>query len=183
MLNFVTGNKIKFKSAQEYLHSLEIAITQKDLSLEEIQSDSIETIVVHKANQAFNILSSPILITDHGWSIHGLKGFPGPYMKYMNEWFTAQNFLDLTKNLKDRRIILHEVVCFKDNSGYKVFSKDHQGTLLSEIKGDETIYPAMTICSFIPGISEAEAIKSGQQSFDSTSIWEEFSNWYKNHTK
>lgn len=179
MVYFVTSNARKFQNAERILNSFDVSIQNKDVPLYEIQSDDIEKIVIHKAHQAFEIMNTPLLITDHGWSIPGLNGFPGPYMKYMNQWLSAQNFLDLTYPLTDRRIILNEVVCFIDRETYKLFNKTHEGTLLKEIKGDPTLYPAMTISSFIPGISEAESIKEGKHSFDSTSLWEEVATYLK----
>jgi len=180
MLYFVSSNKRKFANAQRILKNHSIDIKNIDIPLLEIQSNFIKEIVLHKADQAFSTLNKPLLISDHGWEIPGLKGFPGPYMKYMNEWLTAQNFLDLTKNLTDRRIFLHEFVCFKNQTQTKIFKQTHTGVLLKTIQGDPDIdYPAMTICSFIPGLSEAEAIKSGKHSFNSEELWENFANWYE----
>lgn len=177
MLYFISSNKWKILNAQHYLQQLNISFQIRDLPITEIQADSIEDIVLHKAEQAYSLLQEPLLITDHGWFIHGLKGFPGPYMKYINEWFTPQNFLELTQNLKDRNVTLQEIVCYKDQTSQKIFKQEHAGELLNEIRGEG--YPAMTIISFIKGMSNAEARNKGISPVDSSTLWREFATWYK----
>lgn len=176
-LYFISSNKSKIKDAQEELSKLDIQITPHELSIIEIQSDKIEEITHDKAEQAFKQLQEQLIITDHGWYIPGLNGFPGPYMKYMNEWLTPQDFLNLTKDLTDRKIIMKEVVCYKDATQTKIFTLDHTGILLTESRG--TGDPIMTIASFLPGMSNAEARNKGLKPRDSSPLWNEFAKWYK----
>lgn len=179
MLYFITSNKRKLDHARPFLKKHNIEIIEENLPITEIQSDSIEEITKNKAEQAFAILKKPLLITDHGWFILGLNGFPGPYMKYMNEWLTPQNFLDLTKNLTDRRILLQQVVCYKDQNSTKLFIQEDEGILLKEIRGNSYDSPAMTIVSYRKGYSNAEAREKGIQVFDTSKLWKEFAEWYE----
>jgi non-canonical purine NTP pyrophosphatase (RdgB/HAM1 family) len=176
MLYYVTSNKEKIITAKKHLDPHNISFTSRTLPLIEIQSDSIEEITVDKAKQAFEILKQSLLVNDHGWDIPGLNGFPGPYMKYMNEWLSSQDFLNLTKDLKDRTIILHEVACFKDDKITKIFKTDFHGTLIKEIRGRAD--PAMSIVTFDNVKTVAEYMEGKISPFKENAVWEEFAEWY-----
>lgn len=179
MLYFVSSNKIKISNAKAQLAKFHIEIKPVTLDIQEIQSDTSELIALDKAEKAFDILKKPLLITDHGWAVHGLNGFPGPFMHYINNWFTPNNFLELTQNLTDRRVTLQEVVVYKDKTHTKLFRQDHTGELLKEIRGLIGQDPFMTIVSHIKGMSNIEARNKDINPIDSSKLWLEFSNWYK----
>lgn len=177
MLYFITGNTDKTRMAETHLQPKNIPYTVKSLPLIEIQSNSIEEIAKSKAEQAFMQLQKPLIVSDHGWSIPGLNGFPGPFMKYMNEWLTPQDFLHLTQNLKNRRIILTDVICFKDKAETKIFSSELTGHLIKEIKGD--YLPAMTITTFDNNKTVAQYFEESIDPFHNNQTWKEFVEWYE----
>lgn len=178
MFYYITGNNHKKEIAARYLPRLGVAYEVLSLPIEEIQSANAEAVALAKAEAAFEQVRKPILVNDHGWSIPGLNGFPGAYMKYMNEWLSPHDFLQLTKDLIDRRIILTEIICYKDSEVTKTFTKEHVGELLKEIQGSTP--PAMTItCLTNDGIAAAEKIANHEVAFDEYPIWEEFATWYK----
>lgn len=176
MLYFVTGNKDKIRTAETYLYPHNIQFTTQSLQITEIQSESIEDIAKDKAEQAYLALKQPLIVNDHGWSIPGLSGFPGAFMKYMNEWLTPQDFLNLTRELKDRRIILTDVLCFTDGNQTKIFKSELTGTLITEIKGSKP--HAMTITTFDNQKTVAEYFDEDIDPFAHNKTWEEFSSWY-----
>ncbi|HVS58790.1 MAG TPA: non-canonical purine NTP pyrophosphatase [Candidatus Saccharimonadales bacterium] len=158
-LLFVTSNDHKVLTAKHVCKQFDISVTRHNLDLQEIQSISGETIAKHKAHQAFDLLKQPLVVTDDTWEIPGLNGFPGPYMKYVNQWFTPTDFLRLTKPLKDRRIILHQIICYQDSSGQKIFTHPVEGILLAEARGVSS-YPIFTIVSFDGGKHSSAEINS-----------------------
>ncbi len=160
-LIFITGNPHKIRAAQHILHSFGATIQSRSLDIPEIQSENSEDIVRDKAQKAFDIVQQPLIVNDDSWIIPGLRGFPGPYMKDINQWFTAEDFLRLTLPLKDRRVFLRQYVIYQDQSQTHLIKVDIEGTLLTEIKG-QSENPNDQIISFNDqGLSNAEARSQG----------------------
>ena len=134
-LFYITENKHKFKEAEKYANDFDISLIQKKLKIKEIQSGSIKDIAKNKAEQAYNILKKPLVVSDSGWSIPSLGGFPGPYMHYINEWFSAKDFLNLMKDKKDKTIILEHVVCAASQKGFKLFKDEIKGCFVNYEEG------------------------------------------------
>ena len=179
MLYFVTENKDKIASAKLLLGRHGIEIESKSLPLIEIQSDSQEEIAIYKAEQAFEQLRQPLLVKDDGWYISALNGFPGVYMKYVNQWFTAEDFLNLLQPYSNRDVIFKEAVCYIDKFQKKIFIRDVKGTVLKEPKGKGK--SSARVISFREDQKTmAECLNEGIHFVDEgESIWHEFAQWYK----
>ena len=180
VLTFATTNGHKLLAAKHVCAQFGIDITPKRLKLQEIQSTSGEEIALYKARQAFEKLKRPVVVTDDLWSIEGLNGFPGPYMKQMNQWLTPADVMRLIAPLSDRQVILHNYLCYQDQHQTKVFHVAIQGTLLGEVRG-KSKYPIFTIVSFDGGQhSAAEANRSGQTALKQRhTAWHELCQWLK----
>jgi XTP/dITP diphosphohydrolase len=136
---FVTSNDHKVTIAKTVCDGAGIEFERKDVDFLEIQSDNAKEIALHKARQAYAEFNEPVAVTDDSWMFPGLNGFPGPYMKYMNQWLTPQDFLNLTKDLDDRRVFMRQAVAYKDGDTEKVFEADIEAVLLKEIRGQSKI--------------------------------------------
>lgn len=179
MIYYVTGNESKFKTAVAYLEPLGIILEQKVLDVEEIQPDSIVKVSEDKVKKAFKIAHVPLFVNDSGWEIPALNGFPGPYMKYMNDWFSPDDFLRLMEGKPDRRIILKQVITYVDKNGTKVFENDTEGIVLEKV-GDSPGRSSDRVISLGDGISMADQKAKGNYKFDGESdLWKEFSDWLK----
>jgi XTP/dITP diphosphohydrolase len=177
MLYFISSNKNKIARAELFLSPFNISFTPKDLELVEIQSHSIEEIAIDKAKNAFDILKQPLFVNDHGWFITALNGFPGAYMKYVNEWFTPQDFLNLMRGKKNREMIFTETICFTDGTTTKTFSETKIGHVLYKSKGKNI--PWMTVSSFSDDdTSIAEKLATSPSAINTSKIYEEFAKWY-----
>lgn len=160
-LTFVTGNQYKLRAARQILNDFDIQITSQALDIPEIQSENGEDIVRDKAQKAYDRLQQPLIVNDDSWIIPGLRGFPGPYMKDINNWFTAEDFLRLTLPLQDRRVFLRQYVIYQDSQQAHLITVDIEGILLKEIKG-QAENPNDRIISFNgQGLSNAEARAQG----------------------
>jgi XTP/dITP diphosphohydrolase len=180
-LTFVTGNSIKFKSAQRICGSYDIALQQFSMDIPEIQSHESEAIARDKALRVYEQLKRPIIISDDTWLINGLRGFPGPYMKFVNDSFTADDWLRLTAPLQDRGIILRQIIIFQDGDKQQLFSTDIPGVLLDKIRG-KSVYPHNTIMSFDGGRqSIAEMITTQGSALAASKLrtsWHDLCEWF-----
>lgn len=98
---YATGNQGKINTAQKALSPYGVELEGTKLNIIEPQTDSIEEISLSKAKQAYKLVKKPIFVSDSGWYIIALKGFPGPFMTYINKWFDPQDFLNLMSDKKD----------------------------------------------------------------------------------
>jgi XTP/dITP diphosphohydrolase len=109
---FVTGNQYKFKVAKKAAEKFGIHLIRKELETPEIQSTDLEKIAAFSAQWASDKLQKPVVLTDAGYYIEALKGFPGPFIKYANNWLTASDFLKLMKGKKNRAIITKDCLAY-----------------------------------------------------------------------
>jgi XTP/dITP diphosphohydrolase len=176
---FVTSNHHKVQTARAVCTKFDIDFTHQSHDLTEIQADDGEIIARDKAHQAFEYYQKPVAVTDDNWLIPGLNGFPGPYMKYMNQWLKPQDFVNLTRQLKDRRIIMRQIIAYRNADREKVFSVDIPAVLLKEPRGKSEI-PHFAVISFDGGQhSAAEIEASGQVVIaDQANAWHEFCQWF-----
>ncbi len=179
---FASGNAEKFQIAHAVCEPLGITLIQKRFDIDEIQGEDSEVIVRDKVQRAFELAKAPVIVSDDSWNIPGLNGFPGPYMKSMDHWFTPEDFLNLTRALKDRRIILTQHLAYRDNSIEKVFRKKYVGTLLTEARGayGKPLHKIVTMPGD-NGLSIAEAYDRGtvRADRDVAAGWRELVAWYK----
>lgn len=177
---FVTGNDVKFHTAQTVGRQFGVEVIQHDLKMLEMQADNGEEVASYKAEQAYSELGQPLVVSDDSWTIPGLQGFPGPYMRYINEWFRPQDWLNLTAPLENREIYLQQVVVYQAENEQRVFATHIAGTLLREIRG-ESKFPHFTITSFDNGEhSAAEVTGSGSSSVSHLhNAWHDLFAWLK----
>jgi XTP/dITP diphosphohydrolase len=180
-LLFATTNPEKFITAKHTCATYDIEVTQARAEIIEIQAQEIETIARDKGTKAFTALKSPVVVTDDSWAILGLKGFPGPYMHSINDWFTPEDFLRLTSSLKDRRVVLTQNLIYTDEHEQKVFMTQSEGRLLKEIRGTSSS-ASYTIISLPDdeGLSLAEvyANDSDKSARAAAKVWHDFAQWF-----
>lgn len=178
---FVTSNDHKVKTAKAVCAAAGLSFSHKHLDLLEIQADDGEAVARHKVRQAFQACKSPVVVTDDNWDIPGLRGFPGPYMRHINQWFEPKDFINLTRGLADRRIIMSHILAYKDGQTEKIFTVDIPATLLKEPRG-ESIITHFKVISLDGGQhSTAEAEADGSSAIANTAnAWHDFCEWFQN---
>ncbi len=133
----VTGNTRKFTIGATACARQGVTLVQHSIDVDEVQGDNYRYIAEQKARAAYETIKQPLVVTDDAWEIHGLQGFPGAYMKHVNQWFTVEDFLRLTRGLDDRSVSLHQQVAYYDGETIKVFEHTVHGTLLTEARGKQ----------------------------------------------
>lgn len=134
-LTFVTGNTQKFIPAERVCSTYGIRLSQASPEIHEIQSEDGEVIARSKAAAAYEIIRSPVVVTDDSWHITALNGFPGAYMKSMNHWFETEDFLRLMRGRADRSVTLMQYLVYQDEDRQELVTRKVTGTILDEPRG------------------------------------------------
>ncbi len=133
-LIFATSNTGKFAWLERALRIAEMHDVQpimKKMDLVEIQSDSIEAISLHKAEQAYALVKQPVLVLDGGFYIKELNGFPGPFLRYMIDQMGVHAIAKLAGTLTDTSCSFKNVVTYMDENGQPHQFTDDTGTIFT----------------------------------------------------
>ena len=109
---FVTSNVHKFQEARRILSEYKIATAKLKVEALEIQDDRLENIAKFSALDAVRNCGLPVFVEDAGLFIDALKGFPGPYSKYVYNTLGLTGILKLMKDVTDRSAHFKSVVAF-----------------------------------------------------------------------
>ncbi|MDR2063799.1 MAG: hypothetical protein LBQ02_03365 [Candidatus Nomurabacteria bacterium] len=184
-LIFVTGNQRKIDNVKPIFDKYGIDFMAVAVDIHEIQHHDPMEITKAKVIAAYDIIKKPVLVNDTSWSIPALNGFPGGYMKDVNHWFTAEDWLNIMKNKTDRTIIAQEKTAFYDGQSLKLFEEDVSGFFLDQPRGKCDTKLELVV-SLYDGISIAEHYemekKHGRQLFH-REHWVEFAKWYLSQTE
>jgi non-canonical purine NTP pyrophosphatase (RdgB/HAM1 family) len=120
VLNYVTTNEYKFGLASELVADLSngrIALQQCNLETPEIQSDSVEEIASSSARWAAQKIGAPAVAMDVGFSINALNGFPGPFVKYINDWLSPTDILKMMAGKSERSSFFIDALAYAHPNG------------------------------------------------------------------
>ncbi len=132
-LVYVTGNELKFKVALQSLQGSGILLERRSLDVPEIQSSRVEEIAEWSAVWASQQLDQPVVVMDAGYYIEALNGFPGPFVKFVNEWFSAEDYLNLLQGKRNRHVVVRDCLAYC-RSGEKpvLFCQLHHGDVATQ---------------------------------------------------
>lgn len=139
-INFITGNQKKVAIAQAAFGQ-EFQIISKDLDIPELQSMSLKEIALDSAYKAMQIVNEPLILTDSGFFIDGLNGFPGPFIKWTNKSLTNHDILAMLLNKETRRAHTEDcLVYIAPGQQPHVFYSQVSGEIVEEAnQGQSTI--------------------------------------------
>lgn len=130
IINFITGNQFKFQIAQKALGKIGIEVVQQELETPEIQSTDVVEISSFSAKWAADRLGKPVVLTDAGYYIEALNGFPGPYIKYINKWLNSEDLLKLMEGKENRKVIVKVCLAYcEPGKEPKTFLSEVSGTI------------------------------------------------------
>ncbi len=186
-INFATTNDEKFLIAKMVCEQFDLQVSRVVIDVDEIQGEDPLLIVKDKADRAYKKFKKPIVVSDDSWNIPALKGFPGPYMKSINHWFSADDFLRLMDGIEDRSIILHQYLAYNDGVKTTVFRNDINGKIIYEIRGNNIKSPTMSVIALDEDndMTLAEVFEKGQNALvsrykDRPDVWHQLVKWYLN---
>lgn len=178
-LLYATGNTDKFRQAQLVCSQAGIELIQDSLEVPEIQGEDPEVIARDKAQKAFAKFQKPVIVSDDSWQVHGLRGFPGPYMKSVSKWFSVDDWLNLTRPLTNKQASVRQIVVYQDQAGQQLFSLELPAVLIDEARGSShNAFDCIT--SFDNGAhTVAEVNSQGRSALGHLpSVWHDFAEWY-----
>lgn len=183
-LIFSTSNKDKFHTAYLTLKANGFELVQQPVEVDEIQGEDELIITRDKADKIYRVLQKPVLVNDDSWSIHGLNGFPGAYMKSVIHWFTPDDFIRLTRDLKDRSVTLTQVTVFQNEHTQQIFTKDLPGTLLQTASDYPGPSWANVVCMTSDGRSLAEVRNTNPDELAEgrDTVWNDVATWLNQNT-
>lgn len=130
---FVTHNKGKIASAQNYLKK--VKLVPYDFELDEPRSDDLNEIATAKVKQAYEIVKKPCIAQDSGFYIDALNGFPKTFVNFSMDTIGVDGFLKLMDGVEDRKCAFKECLAYFDGKEVKYFYGLHEGTLATEKAG------------------------------------------------
>lgn len=132
-LYFVTGNINKFNEAKEILGE---DLEQLEIDLVEIQESSAEKIVEHKLKEALKNHPGPLVVDDVSLELEALKGFPGPYTKWMEKTVGVENVYEIAKKLGNTKAKAKTILGVAMDAGNILFFEGEMGGELTLPKGE-----------------------------------------------
>lgn len=144
-INYVTTNSLKYKVAARYFeqHRDTHELTQYSLDTPEIQSKFVAEVAEHSALWAAKEIGQPCVKLDAGFFISSLNGFPGPFIKYINDWLTQEDFLKLLEDKTDRSAYFEDAIAIGYPDGTsKVFTQKMHGSIATIANPNATKWPA-----------------------------------------
>ena len=137
-LSLITNNDMKFKNSQRVLKKFDIEVEQVKMAVPEIQSEDVTQIAEFSAKYAGDLLNKTTIKVDVSFEINALNGFPGPFVKYINQWLSPEKILCLMENEKDRTALFVDCVSFYEPEGQRCinFVSKTPGLISENVQGD-----------------------------------------------
>ena len=131
-INFVTGNKGKWEIGRDVFSKYGLTLEQTEMETPEIQSLDVKDVATYSAQCAAQKLGVPVIKSDVGYYISSLRGFPGPFIKYINQTLTEDDLLRLMNGVKDRSMVIKECLAYAEPDGFTKCFMHEQKTIIAE---------------------------------------------------
>ena len=104
-ISYITTNDYKFKLAAAAFAGLkrhDLKLVQGMVETPEIQAKTVEEVAAFSAIWAAKQLGHPVITSDVGFMINCLNGFPGPFIKFINNWLRPNDIMSIMRDKQDR---------------------------------------------------------------------------------
>ena len=177
---YITKNKRKIERAKKICLNSSIEIEQIYIKTPEIQSTDSMEIAQYSAKFAGEKLGKPVIKLDVSFYINGLNGFPGPFIKYINQWLKPEYILKMLEGAKDRSCYWTDSLAFYNKGQIKVFTANEEGTIADKARGKngwgmDKIFIPKGQTKTKAELSDKERLKISNKGH-----WEQFINFIEN---
>ncbi len=185
---FVTHNKGKIETAKRLLDGIDVKIFEYDL--DEPRSDDITFISKQKVLEAYDLVKKPCISLDSGFWIDELNGFPRAFVNFSLDTIGLDGILKLMEGKENRKCKFTECLSYYDGKELKQFMGQHNGTLATEVLGNETdkkwsdlwyIFKPYGYNITLAQMTYEDILNIINQ--NSISSIEKFADWYKNEIR
>jgi XTP/dITP diphosphohydrolase len=182
---FVTHNKGKIASANEYLKGVEFKIFEYEL--DEPRSDDITYISKVKVEQAYKLVNKPCISLDCGFFIDELEGFPRAFVNFTLDTIGINGILKLMEGKDNRKCSFKECLSYFDGKEIHQFMGKHEGILAEEILGNDTdkkwsdlwyIYKPIGYDKTLAQMTDEERKARNSNKTEINDSMKIFANWY-----
>lgn len=132
-LTFITGNQGKADFLAKHVN---FPIKHQKIDIDEIQSIELREIAVNKAEQAYEIVKSPVLVEDVALIFEALGKLPGPFIKWFELELGAEGICELVDGLASRRAIARVCFVYFDGREKKIFEGELKGEIAEAPRGN-----------------------------------------------
>ena len=131
-LTYVTGNYGKYVAVKDAFSKSGIDIHFFSCDLDEADINDIEFISKEKAQEAFEIVKSPVIVADCGFYIEnypGNPGYPGAFVKRSGVSSDIDKLLEIMKDVDNRECYFLDCLTFYDGTSFEQFFGKSHGSL------------------------------------------------------
>ncbi|MFZ1249653.1 MAG: non-canonical purine NTP pyrophosphatase [Candidatus Saccharimonadales bacterium] len=133
-ITFISSNQEKVDNLSRLL---QVQLVHKNVELMELQSVNMEEIIRHKAEQAYEVMHSPVLVDDATMWIDELHGLPGPFIKFFVKAKNgAENLCRMTDGLTSRRATAQAYFGLYDGVVMTIIHGEITGEIASHPRGN-----------------------------------------------
>ena len=132
-LTFITGNEAKAKQLSQYLS---YRVQHQKLEVHEIQSLNLEEVAIHKAQEAYKIVHSPVMVEDTSLVFNALGSLPGTLVKWFLNALGNDGLARLLHGYNERFATARACFALYDETGVQTFMGEMEGTIALEPKGE-----------------------------------------------
>jgi len=134
-LLFVTSRRAKVEWAQATLKDYGIKLAQKPFDFSEIRSFDVAVIAKEKARQASKKIKRPFILTDDGFYIKALNGFPATQVNFAMQTIGIDGIVKMMKGVKDRRCEFRSALAYFDGKKIRLFVGAYKGKVAIKPRG------------------------------------------------
>lgn len=172
-ITFITGNRGKFEEAREIFEPTGIFLSLQKLEVPEIQSKDSREISIFTANYISKIVNKPFFVMDRSFHIKALNGFPGPFVKFINQWLSPLDIIKLVGGKDTREASwITSISCSIPGQKIRTFIGEQPGSIALE-PGENKKWAVDSV--FIP--TGATKVLSSLTAEESNNFWNSNSAW------
>jgi non-canonical purine NTP pyrophosphatase (RdgB/HAM1 family) len=131
-LLFVTSSEDKLAEVRRILRQ---PVDMADMELSEPQAIELEVVVTAKAQEAYNLLSTPLMVEDSGLFISAWNGLPGALVKWFLQSVGVEGICTMLQHFPIREAVARMLIGYHDRAAIKIFDGSVTGRVAESPRG------------------------------------------------